>query len=67
MVLPEARYRQWTITFPYTIRYQMAKDYRGISALLGIAMRVLFAWQRRMAKRAPRTPPWSSCSASARP
>ena len=26
MVLPEAPYRQWTLTFPWTMRYLMAKD-----------------------------------------
>ena len=43
MVLPEARYRQWTLTFPWTMRYLMAKDYKLITAILGIAMRILFA------------------------
>jgi hypothetical protein len=51
MVLPKARYRQWTVTFPWPIRYLMAKDYKLITAVLGIVMRVLFAWQRKMAKR----------------
>lgn len=52
MVLPTARYRQWTITFPWPIRYLMAKDHKRITAILGIAMRILASWQRRVAKKA---------------
>jgi hypothetical protein len=52
MALPEAPYRQWTLTFPFPVRYLMARDYTFITAVLGAAMRVLFSWQRRQAKRA---------------
>jgi hypothetical protein len=52
MVLPEAPYRQWTLTFPFTLRFLLAKDYKLITAVLGIAMRILFAYQRRQARRA---------------
>jgi hypothetical protein len=52
MVLPKARYRQWTVTFPWPLRYLMARDYKVITAMLQIAMRILFAWQRHQAKRA---------------
>ena len=52
MVLPEARYRQWTLTFPWTMRYLMAKDYKLITAILNVAMRILFAYQRRVARKA---------------
>jgi hypothetical protein len=51
-VLPEARYRQWTVTFPWALRALMARDYRLITAVLGIVVRILFAWQRRQARRA---------------
>jgi hypothetical protein len=52
MVLPEAPYRQWTLTFPFEVRFLMARDHRLITAIFGIALRILFAWQRRCAKRA---------------
>jgi hypothetical protein len=52
LVLPEARYRQWTVTFPWAIRALMARDYRLITAGLGIVVRALCAWQRRQARRA---------------
>jgi hypothetical protein len=52
MALPRARYRQWTVTFPWPIRYLMAKDYRLITAVMSIVMRALFVWQRKMARRA---------------
>ena len=32
------------------VRYQMAKDYKLITAILGISIRCLFAWQRKMAR-----------------
>ncbi len=51
MVLPEAPYRQWTVTFPFALRFLLAKDYKLITAVLGIAMRIIFAWQRRQARR----------------
>jgi hypothetical protein len=50
VVLPQARYRQWTMTFPWHIRWMMAKDYKVITAVLGVCMRILFAYQRRCAK-----------------
>jgi len=52
LALPRSRYRQWTVTFPWPIRYLMAKDYRLITAVMRIVMQVLFAWQRKMARRA---------------
>ena len=52
MVLPRSRYRQWTFTFPFAIRRLMARDYTLITAILGIVIRALFAYQRRMARRA---------------
>ena len=44
LVLPEAAYRQWTLTFPFAVRFLMAKDHTLITAILGIALRLLFAW-----------------------
>lgn len=52
MVLPEAPYRQWTLTFPFAVRFLLARDYKLITAVLGMAMRILFAWQRRQARPA---------------
>jgi hypothetical protein len=52
IVLPKARYRQWTITFPWPLRFLMARDHKVITEMLRIAMRILFAWQRRQARRA---------------
>ena len=51
MVLPKSRYRQWTFTFPWPIRRLMARDYTLITAILGIVIRALYAYQRRMARR----------------
>lgn len=51
-VLPQARYRQWTLTFPFALRLMMARDHRLITSVFGVAMRILFAWQRRQARRA---------------
>jgi len=52
MVLPEAGYRQWTVTFPFSVRFLMARDHRLITAIFGIVLRLIFAWQRRQARRA---------------
>jgi hypothetical protein len=59
LVLPQATYRQWTVTFLRTVRFLMARDHRLITAILGITLRIIFAWQRRQAKRAghPRAKP----------
>jgi hypothetical protein len=46
-LLPEAGYRQWVLTFPFTMRFRLAADRRLLAALLGIFLRTLFAWQRR--------------------
>jgi hypothetical protein len=52
MVLPKSRYRQWTFTFPWPIRRLMARDYTLITAILNLVIRALYAYQRRMARRA---------------
>ncbi len=46
-LLPEAGYRQWVLTFPFTMRFRLAADRQLLTALLGIFLRTLFAWQRR--------------------
>jgi hypothetical protein len=65
MVLPKSRYRQWTFTFPWPIRRLMARDYTLITAILNLVIRALYAYQRRMARRAGhRGAPGSNCCAS---
>ena len=52
MALPKSRYRQWTFTFPWPIRRLMARDNTLITAILTLVIRALYAYQRRMARRA---------------
>ena len=49
-LLPEARYRQWTFTVPWRIRFAMAFDPALTSQVLRVLIRTLFAWQRRRAR-----------------
>ncbi len=46
-LLPEAGYRQWVLTFPWTLRFRLAVDRKLFSALISAYLRTLFAWQRR--------------------
>lgn len=46
-LLPEAGYRQWVLTFPWTLRFRLAADRALLGALLGVFVRSVFAWQRR--------------------
>jgi hypothetical protein len=46
-LLPEAPYRQWVLTFPWTLRFRLAVDRPLFSALLRAFLLSLFAWQRR--------------------
>jgi hypothetical protein len=46
-VLPEAGYRQWVLTFPWTLRFRLAADRALLSTLLRAFLEILFAWQRR--------------------
>ncbi len=46
-LLPEAGYRQWVLTFPWTLRFRLAVDRKLFSALISAFLRRLFAWQRR--------------------
>ena len=46
-LLPEAGYRQWVLTFPWTLRFRLAADRALFSKLLGVFLRTLFAWQCR--------------------
>ena len=46
-LLPESPYRQWVLSFPYTLRIHLARDNAFLSAMLRDFVRTLFAWQRR--------------------
>jgi Transposase zinc-binding domain len=50
-VLLRAPYRQWTLSFPMPVRFSLARDARLLSAVLGLFVRALFAFQRRTARR----------------
>ena len=51
ILLPDASYRQWVFTFPFALRYFMAKEYRLITKILGIVIHAVFCWQRKEARR----------------
>ena len=51
-VLPEATYRQWVLTFPWEARLFIAIDRQLLSDLLRDFLRTVFAWQRRLGRRA---------------
>ncbi|MBD3161787.1 MAG: hypothetical protein GF328_06745, partial [Candidatus Latescibacteria bacterium] len=51
-LLPEADYRQWVLTFPWTLRFRLAADRPLLSKLLGQFLQILFAWQRRRGREA---------------
>ena len=46
-LLPEAPYRQWVLTFPWSLRFRLAVDRALFGKLLGVFLRSVFAWQRR--------------------
>ena len=50
-VLPEARYRQWVLTFPWQMRYLLATDRAFQSAVLRTFLRTVGAWMRLRARR----------------
>lgn len=50
-VLPHAPYRQWVYSFPKRICLLLARDPTLITAVLRAFLRVLFAWQRRRARK----------------
>jgi hypothetical protein len=49
-LLPEAGYRQWVLSVPWTLRYMMARDPQLLSMVLSIFLRSIFCWQRRCAR-----------------
>jgi hypothetical protein len=50
-VLPHAPYRQWVLSFPKHIRFKLALDSTLLSKVLRGFIKVLFAWQRRRARK----------------
>ena len=46
-LLPEAPYRQWVLTFPWSLRFRLAVDRPLFGKLLGVFLHTIFAWQRR--------------------
>ena len=49
-VLPQVPYRQWTLTLPCRIRYQVGFDKATLTKILSIYLRTVFAWQRLQAE-----------------
>ncbi|MFC1482496.1 transposase zinc-binding domain-containing protein, partial [Myxococcota bacterium] len=50
-LLPEAPYRQWVLSFPWRLRFHLARDQRFLSAMLSAFLRTLFAWQRHRGRK----------------
>ncbi len=49
-VLPKVPYRQWTITFPRSIRFLLARDKKLLSKIFSCVIRPIFSWQRKQVK-----------------
>jgi hypothetical protein len=50
-VLPAVPYRQWTLSFPFRVRWVLGRDAGLFSAVLPVFLRALFALQKRRARR----------------
>jgi hypothetical protein len=50
-VLPEARYRQWVLSFPYGTRFLLAVDGAFLTQMLTAFLRLLFSDLRRRGRR----------------
>ena len=46
-LLPEAPYRQWVLTFPWSLRFRLAVDRALFGKPLRVILRTVFAWQRQ--------------------
>jgi len=51
-VLPEVPVRQWVLSFPWSVRYLLARSPRLCSAVRRVFLRAVFASYRRRAERA---------------
>jgi len=49
-LLPQAGYRQWVLSVPWTLRFMMARDPKLLSMVLDVFLRAIFANQRRRAR-----------------
>ncbi len=50
-VLPQAPYRQWTLSLPKHVRWKMVREPALLSRVQATFLRTVFTWQRRLAKR----------------
>jgi hypothetical protein len=50
-VLPVARWRQWTLSFPIQIRLLLVREPKQLSKVVTTFLRAVFAWQRRQARK----------------
>ena len=51
-VLPSAGYRQLVLSFPYPLRFHLARDPAFLSQMLGGFLQCVFAWQRHRGRKA---------------
>ncbi len=50
-VIPDVPVRQWVLSVPWSLRYQLAFDAALCTEVLAVFMRVIFAWLIATAKR----------------
>jgi hypothetical protein len=50
-VLPALPYRQWVLSVPRRVRILLAIDHALLTAVLAMALKKIFAWQKRIARR----------------
>jgi hypothetical protein len=49
-VFPDVPIRQWVLSLPYRLRYQLAWDHDLCRAVAGVALRAVLGWLRRRAR-----------------
>ncbi len=49
-VFPEVPYRQWVLSFPFKLRFIMARNQKLTNAALKIYLRAISSWQKKRAK-----------------
>jgi len=52
VVLPEINYRQWVLSFPYKLRFLMARNQKLTNRALKIYLQTIRAFQKKKAKKA---------------
>jgi hypothetical protein len=50
-VLPHVPYRQWTVSFPYDMRWRLVKEKGLLGEVLRHTTRLIASWQRRAARK----------------